>query len=384
VEGKFFVWSEAEVLRILGADEGKAFCDVYDVTSDGNWEGTNILHRPRPLEVAARVLRMDSPSLADLLARCRDKLFAARSQRVPPGRDDKVLVNWNGLMISAMSQAACVLGEDRYLAAARAAAQFVLARMTTPDGRLRHSYKDGQARFDAYLDDYACFIDGLIDLYQATFDDRWLRSAADLCGRMCSLFADRSAGGFFFTANDQEQLLARMKDTQDNATPSGTGMAAYLLARLGTLLGESELTERAVKTLESLSGQLARFAMASGQALLALDFILGPSLQVTVRPASDVRHSPPPEIDQDVRAVSSEFFRQFWPNAVLRRAAASDTGSASTSSLRVVSPEQAPAEITVIVCETGTCLPPIVGLEQWQAYARSRSSRSEPKHTGQR
>jgi uncharacterized protein YyaL (SSP411 family) len=380
-EGKFFVWSAEEVLKVLGPDEGKAFCYAYDVTNDGNWEGTNILHRPKPHAVAAQVLKMDAWSLADLLKRCRDKLFAVRSQRVPPGRDDKVLVSWNGLMISAMSQAACVLGEERYLAAARAAADFILSKMKSVDGRLRHSYKDGRARFDAYLDDYACFIDGLIDLSQATFDPRWLQAASDLCQQMCSLFEDRSEGGFFFTANDHEQLLARMKDTQDNATPSGTGVAAYLLARLGTILGQPELTHLATKTLESMSGQLARFAMASGQALLALDFVLGPSLQVTVCPASDVQHSEGSNADDEVRAVRSEFFRRFWPNAVIRRGDSNAGDLATSSHNRSTSSEKPPTEITVVACETGTCLPPIVGLERWKDFARSRSSRAEAQQT---
>src|SRR5579872_2811350 len=189
-EGKFFVWSQSEIEQLLGAEEARVFCYCYDVTPEGNWEEKTILNRPKSDAQAAQVLGIDEPELARVLARSRQTLFAARGKRVPPGRDDKVLVSWNGMMISALAAAAQVLGDDRYAQAARQAADFLLRTLRSEDGTLLHSFKDGQARFNAYLDDFACLIDGLVDLYQATFEPRYLADAVALSEKMIALFHD--------------------------------------------------------------------------------------------------------------------------------------------------------------------------------------------------
>jgi uncharacterized protein YyaL (SSP411 family) len=203
-EGKFFVWSEEEVLSLLSPAEGRLFCVAYDITQHGNWEEKNILNRPQSHEQVANVLQVSADELEAVLVRCRAKLLHARSQRIAPGRDDKVLVSWNGLMIAAMSQAASILGEPRYASAARSAADFILAKMFDAQGRLLHSFKDGRARFNGYLDDYACLIDGLIDLYQATFEAKYVEAAIDLAQQMSSRFEDPKGGGFFYTSIDHE------------------------------------------------------------------------------------------------------------------------------------------------------------------------------------
>lgn len=362
-EGKFFVWSEADVLAVLGPEDARLFCDAYDVTQRGNWEGHNILNRPKTHEQAAKVLGVSSDELHAALARCRQKLFDVRARRIPPGRDDKVLVSWNGLMIAAMSQAASILGDERYAQAARAAADFVWTNMRDPQGRLLHSFKDGKARFLAYLDDYACFIDGLVDLYQATFDAEFLDRALELATQMRSRFEDEQQGGFFFTACDAEPLIARHKDTQDNATPSGASMAAYALARLGTLTGRTELFGKAYATLESMSGQLERFAQASGQALLTLDLLLGPTREIVV--LDGVSENGHTEADSAVRML----FQKFWPNKVLVRQTAVSSAAPPKATLEnVLAGKLSVGEVTVYICERGTCQSPVVGLGDWRDF----------------
>lgn len=368
-EGKFFVWSEEEVLALLGPEDGRLFCYAYDISPRGNWEGHSILNRPKTHEQAAKVLQVSPEELSAVLTRGRVKLFEARSQRVAPGRDDKVLVSWNGLMIAAMSQAAVVLGEPRYAAAASAAADFILTKMRDADGRLLHAFKDGRARFNAYLDDYTCLIDGLIDLYQATFEPRWLDAALELAEQLQSRFED-PRGGFFYTSIDHERLVARVKDTQDNATPSGNGMAAYALARLGTLTGQPQLLGRAYATLEAMSGQLDKFAMASGQSLLALDFVLGPVHEVVLVVSAEASAST--EGDSAIR----ELFQQYWPNKVVARRRGNVADGDLPASLRelLAGKQAASGDITTFVCERGTCQAPLVGLDAWRKFLSARES----------
>ncbi|TXT38035.1 MAG: thioredoxin domain-containing protein, partial [Planctomycetota bacterium] len=374
-EGKFFVWTEAEVLSVLGPEDGRLFCDAYDVTPRGNWEGHNILNCPNVGHVSNVPVSDDAGLdghvenvLHDRLARCRAKLFDVRTRRIAPGRDDKVLVSWNGLMIAAMSQAASILGEPRYAAAASAAADFILNNMRDADGRLLHSFKDGEARFNAYLDDYACLIDGLVDLYQATFEPRWLGVALELAEQMLSRFEDPRSGGFFYTSIDHEQLVARVRDTQDNATPSGNGMAAYALARLGTLTGRPQLLGRAYATLEAMSGQLTKFAMASGQSLLALDFVLGPTHEIVLVESADA--SGVAETDVAIR----ELAQQFWPNKVFARRRSDVADSDLPQSLHelLAGKSSSSPGCTVFVCERGTCQAPLIGLSAWREFLVAR------------
>jgi uncharacterized protein len=347
-EGKFFVWTEADVDALLGPDDAKAFKYAYDVSADGNWEGHNILNRPKPSDQAAKLLGLSPDELETTLAKSRAILFNARKQRIAPGRDDKVLTSWNGLAIAAMARAASVLSEPRYAAAASAAADFLLTKMRGDGGRLLHSYKDDRARFAAYLDDYACLIDGLIDLYQATFETRWLDEALTLAERMVADFADAENGGFFYTAADHEELIARTKDVQDSATPSGNGMAAYALLRLGRLTMRNDLEEQGYRTLQSVSGLLAEHPRAAGQSLMALDFHLGPSPEVVI--LESAKHAQ----GDSLLAVVREGFH---PNAIVVRAAPGSHASLAIAGL-LESRELKDGRATAYVCEHGRCLDP--------------------------
>lgn len=367
-EGKFFVWTEAEILSLLGPEEGRVFCDAYDVSPGGNWEGHNILNRPNvPAQAGAGHVE-NMPQ--EVLSRCRAKLFEARSHRIAPGRDDKVLVNWNGLMIAAMSQAANILNEPRYAEAAQAAAHFIRSTMHDGDGRLLRTFKDGQARIIANLDDYACLIDGLIDLYQATFDPTSVEFAIELAEQMLARFEDSRDGSFFFTAADAESLITRHKDTQDNATPSGSGMAAYALVRLGTLTGRSNLLNKAQQTLETMSGQLMKFAMASGQALMACDFVLGSPNQIVIATGhlNDTR--------RDAASALQSLHQIFLPNKVVIQLGQQTPQQPHSQWLEDITSGKQHNEsaISIFICQPTGCQPPIHGLLAWTKWLESQAN----------
>lgn len=306
VEGKFFVWSEAEIVGVLGRDDAEIFNAVYDVSARGNWEGHNILNLPRSIPEMAEHLAIPLPELEATLHRCREKLLSARSRRIHPGRDEKILCSWNGMMISALAMAAGVLDEPRYCAAAEKAVQFLLTRLRDDAGRLRHSFQGGEARFQAYLDDYACLIDGLVELFQVTGVESHLESALELTQQAFEHFRD-DGGGFFYTANDHEQLIARIKDSQDNATPSGNGMMATALAKLARMTGRRDLEEEAIMTLASLSALMSEHPRAAGQSLLALDFMLGPGCELVYIDQND----------EESHQIKNEVWKPFLPRKVV-------------------------------------------------------------------
>lgn len=281
-EGKFYVWTPAEVLSVLGTEKGTVFNRVYDVSDAGNFEGHNILNLPKTLAQCAKILGRSEPDLRSELAEGRAKLLAVRNQRVWPGLDDKVLISWNSLAIEAFAEAAGPLAEPRYLAAARKAADFLLKTLRRADGRLLHSWRNGQAKFDAYLDDYAYLANALVSLYEASFEERWIDEAVALADVMLAQFADTTGGGFFFTASDHEALITRNKDAHDASVPSASGMAATALLRLGKLTGRGDYLAAAEGTLKLYAELIERSPSAGGQMLIALDFYLGPTSEVVL------------------------------------------------------------------------------------------------------
>ena len=359
-EGKFFVWSEAELIEQLGADEARVFATCFDVTAEGNWEGDNILNRLGTLAQNARMLGIEEDELSEIIGRSKKKLFKVRRQRIAPARDEKMLVSWNGLMISAMAMAAQVLDESSYADAARKAADFILDNMRDDAGRLLHAHTNGRSRFAAYLDDYACLIDGLVELYQATFEPRYLDKALLLAERMVAQFHDDAHGGFFYTSIDHEQLVARNKDSQDNATPSGNGMAATALLKLARLCSRNHLEEKAVGTLEVLSGQLAQVPLSGGQSLMAVEFLLGPVCEAVV-----VDGKRPEETQDVLRALHARFL----PNqVVLRKPAGVDDAALSEVRKPLLHAKTSvDGAATTYLCTRGTCRKPVTSVADLQA-----------------
>jgi uncharacterized protein YyaL (SSP411 family) len=354
VEGKFFVWSAAEVERVLGKELADVFGYVYDVTPEGNWEGHNILHRDHTFAQCAKLLHQSEGELRALLDEARRKLFEVRSRRVWPGRDEKVLTSWNGLMIAAFAQAARTLDVPGYADTAAAAADFILTRMRTPDGRLLRTYSAGsEPKLNAYLEDYAFLLDALVTLYEATFAPRWIESALELAEVMIGRFWDGSEGGFYYTGTDHEQLIARVKDIQDSSTPSGNAMAATALLRLAKLTGRIDLQEKAAATLRAFLGLMRAAPMAAGQMLIALDFHLGPVEEFAVvgDPAG-----------ADTRRVLRAIEGRFRPNKVLALLPPSGLEAIETL-LPLLAGKTAADSVATYVCRDFACQAPLVGAD---------------------
>jgi uncharacterized protein YyaL (SSP411 family) len=357
VEGKFYVWTPAEIEQVLGADRAEPFCHAYDVSDAGNFEHSNILNLPKSLEQCAQSLQRQPAELAAELADSRTQLLAARIKRVPPGLDDKVLVNWNGLMIAALAQAGSALGVPIYIEAAAQAARFILDRMRRDDGRLLHAYRGGKSRFDGYLDDYACLADALVTLYEADFDERWIAEASFLADVILSHFADRARGGFFFTADDHETLVARPAEIQDSSTPSATAMAVTALLRLAKLIGRTDYLDAAHKTLRLFADLMQKHPMAAAQMLIAFDFAEGPTPELVLM--GDRRNA-------DVAHVLADMRRRFWPNKVLAVRPAEHESAVLAPLFEGKSNRQpgqgnTTGEPVLYVCEGFACAAPAIG-----------------------
>jgi uncharacterized protein YyaL (SSP411 family) len=281
VEGKFYVWTPEEIEATLEPEDAKLAERYWDVTERGNFEGKNILNVPRPPEAVAAEFGLSTEELWQRILLIRERLFTEREKRVRPGRDEKVLAAWNGLMLRAFALAAGATGREEYLRVAEENAVFLLEKLVV-DGRLRRSYKDGQARLNGYLEDYACVADGLVELYEATFETRWLREAASLADAILELFWAEAEGAFYDTAADHEELVTRPRDVYDNATPSGNSVAVDVLLKLSVLLEREDYRERAGAVLDNLSGGMVQVPGAFGRLLSALDFYLSTPYEVAI------------------------------------------------------------------------------------------------------
>ena len=288
LEGKFYLWTRDEMLDVLGESDGEAFCRVFNIKPGGNFSNphcppnTNIPHHARPLADLAHELNLSVDELWIRREVARQKLFDARERRVHPSKDDKILTDWNGLMIVALAKAARALGEPEYAGAAQRAADFVLANLRDDRGRLLKRYRQGEAGLPAHLDDYAFMVWGLLDLYEANFEVRNLEAALALNRAMLTHFWDESDGGLYFTADDGEELPVRTKLVYDGAVPSGNSVAILNLLRLGRITADAKLEVKAAVIGQMFSSQVNRAESAHTQLLCALDFGIGPSYEVVI------------------------------------------------------------------------------------------------------
>ena len=349
-EGRFYVWTPSEIEAALGPEIGRIAGAYYGVTEDGNFEGRTILHVHRPLAAVAAEFGLTVQGADAVLGEARRHLYNARQARARPGRDEKVLVEWNGLMIHALAECGSVLVDQRYVRAASGAAEFVLARMSQPECRLYRTYKDGRAHLNAYLEDYASLVRALIALYEADFQLHWLDEAVRLADLMIAQFADER-GGFFQTGVGHEQLVARRKDFVDSAAPSGNSMAAEALLRLSLLTGNAAYRERAEGVLRSLAAHLGGQRTGFGRMLCALDLYLGPTREVAFVGETGT---------DDMEALLREVRARYLPNTVvaLRR-----PGEASDLPL-LWGREALDGRPTAYVCESYTCGLPVTTPEE--------------------
>lgn len=348
-EGWFFTWTPAEIEAVLSKEQARVVTAYYGVTAAGNFEGRNILHTPRPLTQVAENLKARPEQVRAVIEESKDLLYQARAKRPAPLRDEKILTAWNGLMISAYAQAALVLGDVHYVNRAARAADFVLTKMRK-DGRLLRSYKNGQARHNGYLDDYAFLIAGLLDLYEATGNSRWLKAALALDRVLEEQYEDKQAGGFFMTSNDHEELLAREKPSYDGAEPSGNSVQALNLLRLHEFTTQDRYRVRAEKTLQAFGEMLKRAPTALSELLLAADYHLDtPKEIVIVAPKS--------------RAEAEPFLAQlrttFLPNRILTVVAEGEDLAAQAQLVPLVESKIAQGgKVTAYVCERRVCALP--------------------------
>ncbi|HXH20511.1 MAG TPA: thioredoxin domain-containing protein [Dehalococcoidia bacterium] len=343
-EGKFFVWTPEEIAAAL-EDDAEIIARYFGVTDEGNFEGRNILHVPVPAEEFAALHGMEEQDFDEVLRRAKAKLYEARERRVHPGRDEKVLTAWNGMMMRSLAEAGALLGSERYLEAAARNADFILANLFE-DGRLLRSWKDGRAKLRGYLEDYALLIDGLLATYEATFELRYLRRALELADDMVRLFWDDGVQGFFDTATDHETLIARPRDFFDNATPSGTSVAADVMLRIAVLTGDTDRERRAVACLRALAPVVQRAPSGFGRLLTALDFHLRPIREVAVIW---------PERPEQARPILDVLRESYRPDVVLAGAREGEGGDLTPLlEGRVAAGGQA----TAYVCERFVCQAP--------------------------
>jgi uncharacterized protein YyaL (SSP411 family) len=355
-EGRFFVWTQAELDELLGAELARTVAAYYDVTEAGNFEhGKSVLWTPRAAAEVARELAIPLQQLEQNVTQAKALLWQAREARVHPNTDDKVLTGWNGLFASALAQAFQVLGDARYLAAAERCMDFVLTSMRQPDGRLFGTARAGRAHVNAGFDDYAFVIQALCDLYEASFDERRLHAALALTELTEERFADAAHGGYFSTGVGHERLIARLKSSHDGALPSGAAVHAHNLARLAELTGRAALRERALATIESLGSMALRHPQAFSHLLLALDFLRsGPRHVVIAGDPADV------STQKLLEAVRSTFHPQRVVSLALP--------SSDTSLLPLLADKTSGlAGARAYVCEQFRCLAPVDSPEALRA-----------------
>ncbi|HZC82694.1 MAG TPA: aldo/keto reductase, partial [Nitrospiraceae bacterium] len=274
VEGKFFVWTPTEIQTVLqNSEDTRRFCTCYDITDLGNWEHRSIPNRLRPIEAVAKELNLTIDELYETIHRVRPLLYRARQERVPPGLDDKIITAWNGMMLSAMAEAGRVLGINRYIDGAKRAADFLLSMHPTTQGTLLRTSRQGRAHLDGVLEDYAYLAEGLIDLYEASGQERYLSAALQFGERMVNSFRDEDQGGFFTTAKTHEALIIRAREGADGATPSGNAVAVSALARLSFHYDRRDLRDAAIGGIRAYGRQIAQYPRAFAKSLAAVDLL---------------------------------------------------------------------------------------------------------------
>jgi len=368
-EGRFFLWDEAEVRAVLDPEAARAALLYWGLADGPNFEGRNILFRPRDRDEAARALGQSPERLEAVIADARTRLFAVRERRIKPGRDEKVLAGWNGMMLRALAEAAAALDRSDYRQAAERNAAFLLAELR-PAGRLLRTWKDGQAKLLGYLEDHAMVADGLLALYEATLDRRWLDASHALADAMLRLFWDPDAEAFFDTGTDHETLVVRPRSLLDSAVPCGTSVAADVLLRLAVLLDEPAYERPALSALRAVLPLMTRYPSGAGRFLSALDFYLGPPVEIALVWPS----GPVPARENPAAALAREASHRYLPTRVMAGAPESEAAGVALLAGKVAR-EGRP---TAYVCERYACQAPTTEPAELARQLDERAGRLTP------
>jgi uncharacterized protein YyaL (SSP411 family) len=316
VEGKFYVWSKEEVDATLSSEENEFFSDYYDIRRDGNYReeasgalsGLNIPHVIMQVDELAEAMNVKIETALNHIETARKKIFEARAARIRPHRDEKILTDWNGFMVSAIAKAGVILNDTKIIQSAERALRFLLEKMLDDKGNLYHRYSDGEVAYRAFLDDYAYLTLALLEVYEATFNPDYLERAKLLSDDMLEYFWDSQHGGLFFTGSYSEELLLRRKDAYDGAMPSGNSIAMYVLIRLARMLGDSKYEDKANSIGKSFSDQISVSHSSFSMMLVALDFALGPAFEIVIAGEQD---------SEDTQKMIDAIGQRFLPRKIL-------------------------------------------------------------------
>ena len=374
-EGAFYVWMQKELKEALDENEFNLACFLFGIEAQGNVEndphqeftGQNVLSLTHSIPEAAAHLSLSEAHVKSIWASVRQKLMQQREKKPRPHLDDKVLTDWNGLMIASLAFAGRVLNHAEYIQAAQKAADFILNHMIREDGRLMHRFRDADVAIEALLDDYAFFVYGLTELYEATFETRYLSCAVELTEKMLILFWDQQNGGLFFRGNDQEPLIAPAKEIYDGALPSGNSIAALNLLRLGHLTSRSDFLKKSEALLQAFSRQVSHYPAAYPQFLIALDFAVGPSREVVVVGSRK---------DETVKQWLATINQSFYPNqVVIWRPDQEDQAKALLTLIPFIQKQKmVEGKATAYICENFACQLPTTNRETFEKQLQGVSN----------
>ena len=357
VEGKFYTWTKDEIYKVLGEEDTKFVSKVFDITDEGNFSeetsqektDSNILHLENSLDEISDTLGIKKEDISRKIEKIRKTLFNAREKRIHPHKDDKILTDWNGLMISAISKGAQVFSDEKYLKAAIHSADFIIDNLYE-NSRLLHRYRDGEAAIKANLDDYAFFIYGLLDLYEASFDLKYLEFAIELNNTLLNHFWDSENGGFYFTPDDGEEILVRKKESYDSAIPSGNSIQMLNLLKLSKIIENEELKHKAVEIEKAFSKDVIMAPMAYTQFIVAIDFKLGPSYEIVIAGTPD---------NEDTNMMLNSIRSHYIPNKTVVLRPPNDEASKILELINSLEfKKQENDKSTAYICSDNTCKAP--------------------------
>jgi len=362
-EGTFYLWQPKQIAAVLNKKQAGLFNAFYGVTREGNFEeGKTIIHIASSVEELGKKFKKKPKDIENILADARSKIFKERQKRIRPHRDDKVITAWNGLMISSLAYSRGVLEEEKYILAAEHSAEFILSTLYK-DGRLMRYYRNGQVVEKGFLNDYAFMAMALLDLYEATFDVKWLTEAKKLTEEMVELFVDEEKGGFFLTGKDGERLITRTRSGFDGAIPSGNSIAALVLLKLGRLTMDQRFAEQGGRTLEAFAQQLDHSPANSSAMLTAVDFWLGPTQEIVIAGNADAT-----DTERMLKLIDSKFL----PNAVTLLHEQGQKGAAIEQIVPFVSNQVViDGKVAAYVCENYICNRPVDSVDELEKLLKN-------------